>query len=109
MNAAQMKYWQPAEEAGPDLGCCRLAVRQTVLHLHEEWQFAVPEAPGRLSLGAFRRHEAGVEDVAVVAPYTVHGEGSAAAEPTVWHVLYVAPEFLHRLYGGVPMFARAIL
>jgi AraC-like DNA-binding protein len=109
MSAPQMEYWQPAAEAGLDLGCCRLAVQQTVLHLHEEWQFAVPETPGRLSLGAFRRYEAKVQEVAVVAPYRVHGEGSVTAESTGWHLLYVTPGFLNDLYGGVPVFPRAII
>jgi AraC-like DNA-binding protein len=109
MSAAQMKYWQPVAEAGPDLGCCRLDVQQTELHLHEEWQFAVPETSGRLSLGAFRRFEAQAQQVTAVAPYTVHGEGSAVLEPTRWDVLYVSPEFLNGLYGSVPDFPRAII
>jgi AraC-like DNA-binding protein len=109
MNAGRMRYWRPVAEAGTDLGCGRLEVEQTVLHLHEEWQFAVAETPSKLSLGAFRRYDAGAQHVTVVAPYAVHGEGSAIGEPTAWHILYVAPQLLNELHGGAPMFQRAIV
>jgi len=92
-----------------DLGCCRLEVQQTEIHLHEEWQFAVAETPARLSVGAFRRYEAQRQHVTVLAPYTVHGEGSALTEPTRWHLLYVSPRFLNNLYGGVPFFPGAVI
>lgn len=109
MNAARMRYWRPVAEAGTDLGCGCLEVEQTLLHLHEEWQFAVAEMPSKLSLGAFRRYDAGAQHVTVVAPYAVHGEGSAIGEPTRWHTLYVAPQFLNDLHGGIPVFHRAIV
>jgi AraC-like DNA-binding protein len=110
MNAARMRYWRPVAEAGTDLGCGRLEVQQTVLHLHEEWQFAVAEVPAKLSLGAFRRYDAGAQHVTIVAPYAVHGEGSAIREPVRWHVLYVAPGLLKDLHSGVvPVFQGAIV
>jgi AraC-like DNA-binding protein len=109
MDAALMRYWQPVAEAGMDLGCGCLEVAQTVLHLHEEWQFAVAEMPSKLSLGAFRRYDAGAQHVTVVAPYAVHGEGSVTRQPTRWHVLYVSPGFLKELYGTMPTFPRAIM
>jgi AraC-like DNA-binding protein len=109
MNAARMRYWRPVAEAGPDLGCGCFEVEQTVLHLHEEWQFAVAETPSKLSLGAFRRYDAGAQHVTVVAPYRVHGEGSAIGEPTRWYTLYVAPQLLNELHGGVPVFQRPIV
>jgi AraC-like DNA-binding protein len=109
MNAAGMRYWRPVAEAGTDLGCGCLNVEQTMLHLHEEWQFAATETPSRLSLGAFRRHDAGAQHVTVVAPYAVHAEGSAIGEPACWHTLYVAPQLLDELHGGVPVFQQAVV
>jgi AraC-like DNA-binding protein len=109
MNAARIRYWRPVAEAGTDLGCGCLEVEQTVPHLHEEWQFAVAETPSKLSLGAFRRYDAGAHHVTVVAPYAVHGEGSAIGEPTRWHTLYVAPQLLDELHGGVPTFQQPIV
>jgi AraC-like DNA-binding protein len=109
MNAARMRYWKPAAEADSNLGCGRLEVERTMLHLHEEWQFAVADTPSKLSLGAFRRHDVQVQHVTAMAPYSVHGEGSAVADPTGWHLLYVTPGFLNDLYGGVPVFPQATI
>jgi AraC-like DNA-binding protein len=66
--------------------------------------------PSRLSLGAFRRYEAQAQHVTVVAPYTVHGEGSAVGETGTWYVLYVAPALLKDLHGGSdPVFPYAVI
>ncbi|MFL5402802.1 MAG: helix-turn-helix domain-containing protein [Gemmatimonadales bacterium] len=99
-DPASVRFWQPAGEAAAELVCAYLEPSESPLHLHEEWQFGVLDAPGRLSLGAFRRHPVDPGDVTVLQPYAVHGEGGSAAAPPRWRILYVAPAIVNRLYGG---------
>ena len=72
--------------------------------VHEEWQFAVPEAPSGLSLGAFRRFTTRECDVTVVAPYEVHAEWGRIETAPRWRALYVAPSLVTDVYGAVPRF-----
>ena len=97
MNDAGVRFWQPATEAGTDLVCSSLEAGRARAHLHEEWQFAVPESPSKLSVGAFRRYTAQPVDLTVVPPYYVHNEGGGPGPAPNWRVLYVAPAFLARV------------
>jgi len=101
MSDNAVRFWQPAPQAASELACAYLEVGWVRPHVHEEWQFAVPERPSKLSVGAFRRYPAGPTDITVVAPYEVHTEGGAAGPAPQWRVLYVAPSILTRVCRGV--------
>lgn len=98
-RAAGVKFWQPAPEVATELVCGCLEAREGPLHLHEEWQFGVLEAPSKLSLGAYRRYSVNADDVTIVRPYDVHAEGVELGTPPRWGMLYVAPSILSRLFG----------
>jgi AraC-like DNA-binding protein len=95
-----VRFWQPAPEVATELVCAYLEKSEGPPHLHEEWQFGVPEAPSKLSLGAFRRYGAHADDVTIVHPYNVHSEESGVGAAPKWRMLYVAPSIISRLYGG---------
>jgi hypothetical protein len=97
---ADVRFWQPAPEVGPELVCASLEAPASPLHLHEEWQFGVVETPSKLSLGAFRRYSAHAGEVTVVPPYDVHTEVGHWGALARWQVLYVAPSFLNRVFGS---------
>jgi len=96
-----VRFWQPAPQGATELACAYLEAGWVRPHLHEEWQFAVPERPANLSVGAFRRYPAGPTDITVVAPYEVHSEGGAAGPAPRWRVLYVAPSILAQVRRGL--------
>ena len=100
IDRGSVRFWQPARGAAADLVCEYVESSEDRLHLHEEWQFGVLEAPSRLSVGAFRRHLVNPGDVTVLQPYAVHGEGGSAGAPPRWRILYVAPAIVNRLSGG---------
>jgi AraC-like DNA-binding protein len=107
---ASVRFWQPAPEATTELVCAYLEASEAPPHLHEEWQFGVPETLSKLSLGAFRRYNAHADDVTIVHPYEVHSEGVKVGAPPKWRMLYVAPPILNRLYGGeAPRFSRPVV
>jgi AraC-like DNA-binding protein len=109
-SGASVQYWQPAPEAAAELVCGYLETGGGPLHVHEEWQFGVVERPSRLSHGAFRRFSAQADDVTVVRPFDVHGEGGEVGAPSGWRVLYLAPSIVSRLYGGeAPRFRRPVV
>ena len=109
-SGASVRFWQPAPEVGTELVCAYLEARGGPPHLHEEWQFGVPEAPSKLSLGAFRRYSAHPEDVTIVHPYEVHSEGGELGVQPQWRMLYIAPSIVSRLYGGeAPRFRRPVV
>ncbi len=109
-NGASVRFWQPAPEVTAELVCADLEARGGPLHLHEEWQFAVPETPSKLSLGAFRRHSAQADDVTIVPPYAVHSEGGEVEASPRWRLLYVAPSIVSRLYRAkAPHFRRPVV
>jgi AraC-like DNA-binding protein len=109
IDDASIRFWQPAAEAAADLVCAYLESSESPLHLHEEWQFAVLDAPSRLSLGAFRREGVELGDVTVVPPYAVHSESGPMDAPARWYMLYVSPSIVTRLYGGdAPSFHRPV-
>jgi AraC-like DNA-binding protein len=99
-SETSVRFWQPVPEAASELGCAYLETSEGPLHLHEEWQFGVLETPSNLSLGAFRRYRAHADDVTIVHPYAVHGEGGETGAAPKWLMLYVAPSIIGRLYGG---------
>ena len=96
----RLRYWQPAPEAAPELVCAEFDAGDGPLHVHEEWQFGVSDAPSKLSLGAFRRYGVEPGDVTVVAPYGVHSECGPHGEPRLCRLLYVTPAMVNRLFGG---------
>jgi AraC-like DNA-binding protein len=109
-DAVRVRFWQPAPEVATELVCAYLEGRGGPPHLHEEWQFGIPEIPSKLSLGAFRRFTVQSDDVTVVSPYDVHTEGVEVAAPPKWRMLYVAPSIVGRLYGGkAPRFRRPVV
>lgn len=99
-SVASVRFWQPAAEVAPELVCAFLEASEGPPHLHEEWQFGVLETPSKLSLGAFQRYNAHADDVTIVHPYDVHSEGGVVGAAPRWHMLYVAPSIVSRLYGG---------
>jgi AraC-like DNA-binding protein len=101
-----VRFWQTALPGAPELVGAYLETGRSVPHVHEEWQFAVPEIPSKLSLGAFRRYTARECDVTVVHPYDVHTEGGAAGPAPKWRALYVASSLVTRLYRDVTDEAR---
>jgi AraC-like DNA-binding protein len=109
-GAVSVRFWQPAPEVATELVCAHLEARGGPPHLHEEWQFGVPEIPSKLSLGAFRRFTAHPDDVTVVSPFEVHTEGVEVGLPPTWHMLYVTPCIVSRSYGGkAPRFRRPVV
>jgi AraC-like DNA-binding protein len=103
-------FWQPAPDMTTELGCAYLEERELPLHVHEEWQFGVLDTPSKLSLGAFRRYSALADDVTIVHPYEVHGEGGEIGARPKWRMLYVMPAIVGRLYGGeAPHFRRPVV
>ena len=109
-GAESVRFWQPAAEIATELVCADLEARGGPPHLHEEWQFGVPEIPSKLSLGAFRRFAVHTDDITVVAPYDVHSEGVDVGSAARWRMLYVTPSIISRLYGGkTPRFRRPVL
>ena len=101
MSDVAVRFWQPAPQAGTDLVCAYLEAGRARAHVHEEWQFAVPESPAKLSVGAFRRYTVHSADLTMVPPYHVHTEGGGPGPTPNWHVLYVAPALLGRVRPGV--------
>jgi AraC-like DNA-binding protein len=109
-SGAGVWFWQPAPDVTTELTCSDLEARQTPLHVHEEWQFGVLDTPSKLSLGAFRRYDAHPDDVTIVHPYDVHGEGGELGARPRWRMLYVMPAMVSRLYGGeVPRYRRPVV
>ena len=109
-SGASVRFWQPTPEAAPDVMGAYFEGREGPAHLHEEWQFGVPEAPSSLSVGAFRRYRARVDDVTIVQPYQVHSEGGTVEAPPKWRMLYLTPAMVSRLCGGtVPGFPRPVV
>jgi AraC-like DNA-binding protein len=96
-----VRFWQPAPQAANELVCAYLEVGRARAHVHEEWQFAVADGAGKLSIGAFRRYGARATDLTVVAPYDVHTEAGGSGSMPHWRVLYVAPSLVNRVYRGV--------
>jgi AraC-like DNA-binding protein len=104
------RFWQPAPELGPRLLGAYIEPGTIPLHLHEEWQFGVPDSVSKLSLGAFRRFSADVDDVTIVPPYRVHAEGGQLGPPPRWGILYVSPSLIRSWYGNaVPRFHGPIV
>jgi len=102
-SGESVRFWQPAPEVATELVCAYLENGEGPPHVHEEWQFGVPEAPSKLSLGAFRRYGAHADDVTIVHPFDVHSEGSGVGAASQWRMLYVAPSIVGRLCrGGAP-------
>ncbi len=101
MNDEIVRFWDPAPQAATGLACAYLETGQSRPHVHEEWQFGVPDNPAKLSVGAFRRHTAHATDVAVVAPYEVHAESGAIGATPKWRMLFVAPSLLAPLYRAL--------
>jgi AraC-like DNA-binding protein len=99
-HGANVRFWQPAPDAGAELVCASLETNEGPLHLHEEWQFGVLDTPSKLSLGAFRRYGADAGDITIVHPYGVHSEGGHLGGSARWLMLYVAPSIVNGLYGG---------
>jgi len=112
-----VRFWQTAPQACSEFVCAYLEAGRAVPHVHEEWQFAVPEIPAKLTLGAFRRYTARECDLTVVHPYDVHGEGGGAGAAPNWRALYVAPSLVTRVYHeltgdsrrAAPRFQRPVL
>jgi AraC-like DNA-binding protein len=106
-NDDAVRFWQSEPQVPSEFVCAYLEAGRSVPHVHEEWQFAVPEIPSRLSMGAFRRYPVRECDVTVVHPYDVHTEGGGAGPAPNWRALYVAPPLVTRLYHGVTGDSRA--
>jgi AraC-like DNA-binding protein len=104
-----VRFWRPAPELASELVCTHLGAAGSPLHLHEEWQFGVPETASKLSLGAFRRYTATASDLTVVPPYEVHAEGVDLGPASRWWMLYIAPSLVTRLCGGTPHVARPVV
>ena len=103
-NADAVRFWQSATRVSQPFVGAYLETGRPVPHVHEEWQFAVPEVPSSLFLGAFRRFAARAGDVTVVSPYQVHAEGGRVETAPRWRALYVAPSVVTDVYGAVPRF-----
>ncbi len=109
-RADAVRFWQSATRVSPGFVGAYLETGRPVPHVHEEWQFAVPEIPSTLSLGAFRRFAARECDVTVVSPYDVHAEGDGGVEtPPRWRALFVVPSVVHGVYGAEPRFHGPVL
>jgi AraC-like DNA-binding protein len=109
-SADAVRFWQSATRMSSEFVGAYLETGRPVAHVHEEWQFAVPEVPSTLSLGAFRRFAAGECEVTVVAPYEVHAEGVGGLETRPrWRALFVAPAVVLDAYGAEPRFPGPVL
>ena len=108
-RADAVRFWQSATRVSPGFVGAYLESGRPVPHVHEEWQFAVPEMASTLSLGAFRRFAAREADVTVVSPYEVHAEGGAIEPPPRWHALFVAPSVIREVHGAEPRFHGPVL
>jgi AraC-like DNA-binding protein len=112
-----VRFWHSGTQTPWDFVGAFLGAGRPAPHVHEEWQFAVADTPSRLTVGAFRRYPTQERDVAIVAPYDVHAEGSEAEPEARWRALYVSPSLVARLYqeitgrpsGGAPRFRRPVL
>jgi AraC-like DNA-binding protein len=100
MSEETVRFWPPVPEAAIDLVGAYLQTGRGRAHIHEDWQFAVPDSPAKLLTGAFRRCTVRPTDVVVVRPYEVHTEGGGAGPAPQWRVLYVAPSLLGRAWHG---------
>jgi AraC-like DNA-binding protein len=100
-----VRFWAPVPQAAIELVGAYLQAGRARAHVHEEWQFAVPESPSKLLIGAFRRLTARPVDVTVVRPYEVHAEAGGTGPAPNWRVLYVAPSLL----GGAGAVAGPVL
>lgn len=100
MSEETVRFWPPVPEAATDLVGAYLHTGRGRAHVHEDWQFAVPEGPAKLSMGAFRRYPVRPTDVGVVRPYEVHTESVGGGPATEWRVLYVADSLLPRAWQG---------
>jgi AraC-like DNA-binding protein len=100
MSDGAVRFWQPAGESPADFLCAYLETGWAAAHVHEEWQFAVAEAPAGVSVGAFRRYAAHASDVTVIAPHEVHTERGGRGPAPRWRVLHVAASVVGRLYQG---------
>jgi AraC-like DNA-binding protein len=101
VSADAVRFWQSGPHGCPAFVGAYLEAGRPVPHVHEEWQFAVPEIQSKLSLGAFRRFTARESDVTVVAPYEVHTEGGPIEAAPRWRALYVVPSVIACLYGEI--------
>jgi AraC-like DNA-binding protein len=95
-----VRFWPPVPQVAIELVGAYLQAGRARAHVHEEWQFAVPESPSKLLIGAFRRLTARPVDVTVVRPYEVHAEAGGTGPAPNWRVLYVAPSLLGRAGPG---------
>jgi AraC-like DNA-binding protein len=109
MTDEAVRFWPPAPQAAIELVGAYLQAGRARAHVHEEWQFAVPESPSKLVVGAFRRLSARPIDVTVVRPYEVHTESGGAGPAPNWRVLYVAPSLLARAWPGGAAAAGPVL
>ena len=100
MSEETVRFWPPVPEAAIDLVGAYLQTGRGRAHVHEDWQFAVPDSPAKLLTGAFRRSTVRPIDVVVVRPYEVHTEGGGAGPAPQWRVLYVAPSLLAGSWRG---------
>jgi len=100
MRDAAVRFWRPAESSAADFLCGYLEGGRAAPHVHEEWQFAVPDSPSGLSVGAFRRFPVDSGCVAVIAPYEVHGELGGTVSAPGWRVLHVAAPVVASLREG---------
>ena len=100
-GGSEVRFWQPAPQVATELVGAYLGASTCQPHVHEEWQFGVLETPARLTIGAYGRYGAGLDDVTIVRPYEVHGEYGCGGEQPVWRVLYVAPSVVSRVHGGL--------
>lgn len=96
-----VRVWRPAGDSAGDFLCYYVESGGGAAHVHEEWQFAVAEGPAGVSVGAFRRYAARLEDVSVIAPYEVHAERSGVTRPE-WRILHVAAPVVARLHRAAP-------
>jgi len=100
MTEETVRFWPPVPEAAIDLVGAYLHTGRGRAHVHEDWQFAVPDSPAKLLTGAFRRFAVGPTDVVVVRPYEVHTEGGGTGPAPQWRVLHVAPSLVARAWRG---------
>jgi AraC-like DNA-binding protein len=100
-GAREVRFWQPAPQMATELVGAYLEASTGAPHVHEEWQFGVLETPARLTIGAYRRYAAGLDDVTIVRPYEVHSEDGCGGLGPIWRVLYVAPSIVSRVHRGL--------
>ena len=51
-----VRFWHAVGDDSREVAGAYLGAGPRAAHVHEDWQFAVPENPARLSMGAYRRH-----------------------------------------------------